>query len=185
MLSDSVGPCSCCFALNLTQEVHYHLHTWQTHRRACIYTKKKTHAWTIARCDWLKADCNCPVIRRGFIGFSTTVNSQKTQGKANQTVFEIYCMVIPKCNIYTALFLNFLIWRFTEGNESLYGSNLGVSSEIWQPTPRGSVGQPVGGCLPSKSENFLYASLLHLLTQSRSFSEWLLHLLWLWVIMTC
>lgn len=43
-LTVSVGLCSKCFALNLTQEVHSHWHTWQTLTTGHARTQRKPHA---------------------------------------------------------------------------------------------------------------------------------------------
>lgn len=74
--------------------------------------------------------------------------------------------------------LSSVTWGVTEGNE-LYGFSLSVSSVMWQPPPRHRLGQLVGSWLPSKRERLWYASLLHGTTQSRSFSQQPLYLIWL------
>lgn len=71
---------------------------------------------------------------------------------------------MSKCAII-APYIN-VTWNFLSaahldrGNESLYGFNLSLSSELTHPPPRRRVGQPVGGWLPSKSEKLRYLSLL-------------------------
>lgn len=81
------------------------------------------------------------------------------------------------CPIWTWNFQQ--IERQTEKEVNHWGPSLNFLSVLWQPPPRRRVGQPVGGWLPSKSEKLWYASLLHQTTQSRSFSERRLHLIWL------
>lgn len=100
LVNTSVGPCRRYFALNLTQVVHSHLHTWHTlmththvqagmHERTVKKNTQKKHMlfsdyklaentvcpclhWSVT-CDWMKAACSHPVSRLGFISSCSSV----------------------------------------------------------------------------------------------------------------
>lgn len=93
-------------------------------------------------------------------------------------ILRVVIMQMSKCDVLLMSHGTFNTSRGRQRKEMNHCTSAWISCQC---SDGRRVGQPVGGWLPSKSEKIWYASLRHLTTQSRSFSEWLLYVVSLWV----